>query len=306
MTVPNTPPDPGKVPAGELASPAADAAGSAATPALQGTAGQTPAPAAYPYGALPVLEKAERAPRRPLPPELRIGALTVLVCLLLGFVMAGLWVWLAPQVPLLVKGNRILYADPEGEQRAGADAVFALIGLGAGVVTALGAFLLTRRRGGGIAVAVGLTVGGLAGSLIAWRLGIRLGPTADVIAHARQVGDGHRFTDALRLGAKGALLVWPMTAMVLLLALSAAFGKREQDPPPYWEGGHRPGSEPHYAPPADGVTPAPGHAPFDAPAGPDTPPPADAPAPPSFEKPAGRPVADQAPAERHERPAPPA
>ncbi|MFC9326911.1 hypothetical protein [Kitasatospora sp. NPDC057015] len=271
MTVPNTPPDPGKVPAGELTGPAAGAAGSAGPPAPQGPAGQAPPAAPYPYGAPLVLESA-KAPRRPLLPELRIGALTVAVCLLLGFAMAGLWVWLAPQVPLLVKGNRILYADPEGEQRAGADAVFALIGLGAGVLTALGAFLLTRRRGGGIAVAIGLTVGGLLGSLLAWRLGIRLGPTTDVIAHARQVGDGHQFTDALRLGAKGALLVWPMTAMVLLLALSAAFGKREQDPPPYWEGASWPAQAPAYGPPAyggpaDGVPPGPAPTPVDAPAG---------------------------------------
>lgn len=168
-------------------------------------------------------------------------------------------------MPLLVSGNRILYADPEGEQRAGADAVFALIGLGAGVVTALGAFLLTRRRGGGIAVAVGLTVGGLLGSLVGWKLGVRLGPTSDVVAHARQVGDGHGFDDALRLGAHGALLVWPMTAMVLLLVLSAAFGKREEDPPPYWAGTGWPAPGTLGAPPAGGALPPGGYAPAPAP-----------------------------------------
>ncbi|MFD0573039.1 hypothetical protein ACFQ0T_32170 [Kitasatospora gansuensis] len=107
-------------------------------------------------------------------------------------------------------------------------------GAGRGALSALVAFLLTRRRGGGIAVAGGLTVGGLAGSLLAWQLGTRLGPGTDVIANAKKAYQGVEFSAALELGAHGALLVWPMTAMVVLLALSAAFGKREQDPPPYW------------------------------------------------------------------------
>ncbi|WP_157849868.1 MULTISPECIES: hypothetical protein [Streptomyces] len=167
-------------------------------------------------------------------PEVRLGAGVVVACLVVGLVMAGLWAWLAPKVPLVVDGDRILYVDPEGEQRAGADAVFVLIGLGAGILTALGAFLLTRRRGGGIAVALGLAVGGLLGSLGAWRIGRWLGPSNDLIGEARRVGNGGHFDASIDLGALGALVVWPMAAMVVLLAVSAAFGKREEDPPPYW------------------------------------------------------------------------
>jgi hypothetical protein len=137
---------------------------------------------------------------------------------------------------LVATSDAIRYVDPEGEQRAGADSIFALLGLGAGVLTALVAFLLTRARGGGIAVAAGLALGGLAGSLVAWQLGTALGPSADVIGNAKRAGAGVQFSASLELGAHGALLVWPMAAMVVLLGLSAAFGKREQDPPPYWVG----------------------------------------------------------------------
>ncbi|MEY9946918.1 ABC transporter permease [Kitasatospora sp. GAS1066B] len=171
-----------------------------------------------------------------LSPELRVGAPIFGACLVLGVLMAAMWYWLAPEVPLVVHGQSVLYVDPEGEQRAGADGTFVLLGLGFGLVTALAAFLYTRRRGGGIVVAAGLTAGGLVGSLIAMWLGIALGPTSDIVAHAKQVGDGHTFSEALDLGAKGALLAWPMAALVVLLALTAAFGKREQDPPPYWAG----------------------------------------------------------------------
>ncbi|MFE4362575.1 hypothetical protein [Kitasatospora sp. NPDC056800] len=214
MTVPNTPPDP--APADVQAVP--DAA---------------PDPFAPPYGATALGHGTIPLGRRLLP-EVRVGAGVVVACLVTGLVMAGLWAWLAPKVPLVVDGDRILYADPEGEQRAGADAVFVLIGLGAGILTALGAFLVTRRRGGGIAVALGLAVGGLLGSIGAWRIGRWLGPSGDLIGEARRVGNGGHFDAGIDLGALGALLVWPMTAMVVLLLLSAAFGKREEDPPPYW------------------------------------------------------------------------
>ncbi|MEV7021435.1 hypothetical protein [Kitasatospora sp. NPDC093558] len=226
MTVPNTPPDPTRddVPAVPDANPFAP-------PQPHDAAGLPPLPEG-----IGDVSRTEDSLQDRLLPELRIGAATVVVCAVLGLAMAGLWAWLAPKVPLLVDGDRILYADPEGEQRAGADAVFVLIGLGMGIVTALGAFLVTRRRGGGISVAVGLAVGGLLGSLGAWRLGRSFGPSHDLIGEARRVGNGGRFYADIDLGAQGALLAWPMAAMVLLLLLSAAFGKREEDPPPYWAG----------------------------------------------------------------------
>ncbi|MFH8386439.1 hypothetical protein ACH4E7_36865 [Kitasatospora sp. NPDC018058] len=223
MTVPNTPPDPAH--ADVEAEP-----GAVPDPFAPPPVSDEELPTEPPEGLLaapPVVE-------HPLPAELRIGAGVVVVCLLVGLVMAGLWAWLAPKVPLLVDGDRILYADPEGEQRAGADGVFVLIALGAGFLTALGAFLVTRKRGGGIAVALGLAVGGLLGSIGAWRLGRWLGPSDNLIGEARRVGNGGHFDASIDLGALGALLVWPMAAMVVLLALSAAFGKREEDPPPYW------------------------------------------------------------------------
>ncbi|MEV4612883.1 hypothetical protein AB0K43_09800 [Kitasatospora sp. NPDC049258] len=242
-------------------------------------AGADAGPARDPYAPPPAGGPTEPAERTALLPELRIGALTCLAGALLGVLVGLLWFWLAPRVMFQVSGNQILYMDPEGEQRAGADAVFALLAVGAGVLSAVVAFLATRGRGGGIAVAVGLAVGGLAGSLAAWQLGAALGPTADLPAHARQVGDGGTFSAPLELGAHGALLVWPMTAMVLLLALSAAFGKREPDPLPYWATGPQWTLPGHSAAPQDAphppYAPHPPQAPQDAPR-----PPQDGPRPP--------------------------
>ncbi|WP_327676328.1 hypothetical protein [Kitasatospora sp. NBC_00458] len=242
MTVPNTPPDPARADADAVT----DAVPDPYAPP------RPPAPGSYPVLDLVSAKRSDEPALQRLMPELRVGAVTVLACLVLGVAMAALWAWLAPKVPLVVDGNKILYGDPEGEQRAGADSVFVLIGLGMGLLTALGAFLLTRKRGGGIAVAVGLAVGGLLASFGAWGLGRWLGPSGDLVAEARRVGNGGHFRADIDLGAYGAVLAWPMAAMVVLLALSAAFGKREEDPPPYWAG---PYAAP--VPPADGAPAAP-------------------------------------------------
>ncbi|MFC8720585.1 hypothetical protein [Kitasatospora sp. NPDC057198] len=194
-------------------------------------------PAGNPYGPDSYAQLLPPPPAPAEPPlgdELRIGAVITGVGAVLGVVLGLLWLWLAPRVGYSVQDNHILYRDPEGEELIGAVGVFSLLGLGLGLLTSLGAFLWTRARGGGIGVAVGLAAGGLLGSIIAWKLGTHLGATSDLRAHARAVGDGGTFDGPLELSAKGALMVWPMTAMIVLLFLSATFGKREPDRPPYW------------------------------------------------------------------------
>ena len=77
---------------------------------------------------------------------------------------------------------------------------------------------------------VALAVGGVLGSLLAWRIGIWLGPTQDVVAHAKEVGKGVTFSAPLKLGAKGALLAWSLAGLVVHLGLTALFGPRDPDP----------------------------------------------------------------------------
>ncbi|WP_037757195.1 hypothetical protein [Streptomyces sp. SudanB52_2052] len=172
--------------------------------------------------------------------EVREAGVVALAVALGGVLLGVLWWWLAPHVPLVgdvVDGNWVVYLkDTEGEQAVGVDGTFTLLGLGFGVVSALVVFLLRRR--GGVPLVVGLALGGLLGSLLAWRLGVWLGPAEDVVAHAREVGKGVTFSAPLKLGAKGALLAWPLAALVLHLGLTALFGPR--DPEPEFEHGAYP------------------------------------------------------------------
>ncbi|MBD0419875.1 AAA family ATPase [Streptomyces sp. TRM S81-3] len=168
--------------------------------------------------------------------ELRQAAVTVVAVALSGVLLGVLWWRLAPSVPLvgdMIDGNWVVYLkDSEGEQAVGVDGTFTLLALAFGALSGLVVFLLRRR--GGVPLVVALGVGGLLGSLLAWRAGVWLGPTQDVIAHAREAGKGVTFSAPLKLGAKGALLAWPVSALVVHLGLTGLFGPRDPDPYPQY------------------------------------------------------------------------
>lgn len=175
--------------------------------------------------------------------ELREAAVITAGVALTGALLGLLWVWLAPKVPLVgdvVQGNWVVYfKDTEGEQAIGVDGTFTLLALAFGAVSAVAVFAWRRR--GGVPLVVALALGGLLGSLLAWRVGVWLGPDSDVLAHARAAGKGVTFSAPLKLGAKGALLAWSLAGLLVHLGLTALFGPR--DPDPYQAQG---------APPTDG------------------------------------------------------
>ncbi|MEV6023143.1 AAA family ATPase [Streptomyces sp. NPDC052036] len=164
--------------------------------------------------------------------ELREGAVITVVVALAGVLLGALWSWLSPHVPLvgdIVDNTWVVYLkDTEGEQAIGVDGTFTLLALGFGAISALVVFLLRKR--GGVPLVAALALGGLLGSLLAWRVGIWLGPPQNVLAQAKAVGKGVTFSAPLKLGAKGALLAWSVAALVVHLGLTALFGPRDPDP----------------------------------------------------------------------------
>jgi hypothetical protein len=155
-----------------------------------------------------------------------LGAvLWTLALTVLGVGLGLLWLWLAPRVPLFSDGKAVFLKDPEGEEAIGADGTFVLLALAFGAVTGLLAF--ARDRGGGVGRVIGMTVGAVAGSVLAWRLGVWLGPTTDVVAAAKAVGAGKTFDGPLKLQAPGALLAWPFAAIFVYVVLLGLFGRRD-------------------------------------------------------------------------------
>ncbi|MFE2289308.1 hypothetical protein ACFXDJ_34700 [Streptomyces sp. NPDC059443] len=171
------------------------------------------------------------APERVVSPaDIRDGAAIALAVGVTGVLLGLLWVWLAPRVQYISNGEAVFLRDTESEARIGSDAVFFLLALGFGVLSALAVFLWRRR--GGVPQVVGLVLGSAFGALAGWQLGLRLGPSSDLVAVARRVGKGVPFDAPMELLAHGALLAWPMAAVIVHLALTALWGPRESVAPP--------------------------------------------------------------------------
>ncbi|MFH0244793.1 hypothetical protein ACGRHY_20765 [Streptomyces sp. HK10] len=160
--------------------------------------------------------------------EVLEAAVVAVAVAVLGVALGLLWLWLAPRVPLISDGTAVYLKDSEGEETVGADGTFVLLALGVGALS--GATVFLARRRGGAGVVIGLAAGALAGSLLAWWLGVQLGPDQDVVARARVVGEGRVFDAPLELHAKGALLAWPLAALGVHLALTSLFGPRDPEP----------------------------------------------------------------------------
>ncbi|MFG2620209.1 hypothetical protein ACGFXC_21615 [Streptomyces sp. NPDC048507] len=172
------------------------------------------------------------------PADIRDGAAVALVVGVSGVLLGLLWVWLAPRVQYVSNGEAVFLRDTESEARIGADGTFFLLALGFGVLSALGVFLWRRR--GGVPLVIGLAVGACFAALVGWRLGLWLGPTSDVPAAAARAGKGVPFDAPLQLLAHGALLVWPMAAVAVHLALTAVWGPRDAAPAEDWPGSYPP------------------------------------------------------------------
>lgn len=174
--------------------------------------------------------------------ELRGAAVIAVGSVVAGLLFGAMWVWLAPRVPLIAQDGAVLLRDSESEHTIAIDGTFTLIGLGFGAALAALAFLWRRR--GGIALVLALAIGGLLASLLAWRFGIWLGPSQDVAARAKSFGEGKPFDAPLVLNAKGALLAWPVAAMITHLLLTGLFGPRDPAPQPQspgtWQGWGKP------------------------------------------------------------------
>jgi hypothetical protein len=128
------------------------------------------------------------------------------------------WELVTPLPQFQVVGNRLLSPEVEGETAVAADGWFAICAGVAGIVTAVAVF--ARVRSARISALVGLTLGGLLASVVAWRVGVALGPDS-VRAGAAGLKDGQTFSGPLKLSALGVLFSWPLTAVIIYFALAA-------------------------------------------------------------------------------------
>lgn len=150
--------------------------------------------------------------------ELRTGALVTGCLLASGALVAVVWWLVAPLPRLEVHADGVFFAPTNGEYAVAADGWFAVCTATAGLVAALVVFARARRAR--VGAVVGLALGGLLGSIVAWRLGVLLGP-GDALDTARGLPAGSRFNGPLKLSALGVLFSWPIASVVAYFALTA-------------------------------------------------------------------------------------
>lgn len=158
----------------------------------------------------------ESSPRSSLRRGVGVALPILLICLGLGAVMGWVWNLLAPRSELSVKDGNVVYARVT-EAAVGADLTFGLLGIACGVIVAT--VVAVRWSAGGSELVFLAVIGGLLGSLLAWRIGLAVagnsGNSAEVSAAGRPVGV--TFEGPLVLDSPGALGLWSLASAVVLL-----------------------------------------------------------------------------------------
>jgi len=116
------------------------------------------------------------------------------------------------------RADGIYLAGGQDEVAIAADGWFAACSATTGLVAALVVF--ARMRHARLGPLLGLVIGGIAGSVVAWRLGVFLGP-GDIETSAKGLAPGARFDGPLKLSARGVLFAWPLVSTVAYFALTA-------------------------------------------------------------------------------------
>jgi hypothetical protein len=146
--------------------------------------------------------------------------------LLLGVAAGLMWLWLAEPAEWQVTERGIVLTEDAARGQFAVVVLF--VGLGAGLCFAWGwAAGHALREAGWVLVPLFAGVAGAA-ALIAWRVGVALGPT-----HPQDVADpslGDRLPSPLEIDAVAPFLVWPMFALLGLL-VAAWLDRSDADDP---------------------------------------------------------------------------
>jgi hypothetical protein len=155
--------------------------------------------------------------------ELRTGLAVIGGSLVAAVVVGILWRAITPLPHLVTRTDGVYLTGGEPEVAVAADGWFAICSATAGLVGALVVFARMRRAR--LGPLLGLAVGGLAGAVVAWRLGVALGP-GSVRDTAKGLVANTEFNGPLKLSARGVLFAWPLTSTVAYFALTAGLEPR--------------------------------------------------------------------------------
>lgn len=146
----------------------------------------------------------------------RAAALLVLVSLAVGLIVGVLWAVIAPRPELVASSGRLVDAVAYPQAYVAADAWLGLLCAGAGLVLAVLGFARWYPGNPDDAL-VGLGLGGIIGSIVAWRVGSGIGGGPVPLPT-----DGATIAGPLELRSYGVLLFWPTWVAIVGLAVGAS------------------------------------------------------------------------------------
>lgn len=179
-------------------------------------------------------DHAQRASRpvldRPVTGALvRSAVLTVLALMLGGVLSAVLWSQLAEPPMASVRAAQVFTGGDELARQFGMDVTFAWTSVLPALPTGALAGALWHRHGWVQAVAV--TVGGVAAGILAWRVGLMLGP-GELSERLASASAGDRLPNPLQLDSLGLLLTAPVAGLTGFVLAVAFFAPGDLDDAP--------------------------------------------------------------------------
>lgn len=149
--------------------------------------------------------------------------LSTLAAILLGIVAGLVWLWLAQPAEWEARSNGIVLTEAASKGQFSVIVVFVMIGAVASVLCGWAVVRVLPQLGWLLTpVVVGLT---LAACLVAWRVGVELGPPSPGSVAGVKVGD--RVPSELAVDGGAPFLVWPIFGLVGVIA-ATWFGERRK------------------------------------------------------------------------------
>ena len=157
-------------------------------------------------------------PAAPVADEVRTGLRLLVVLGLCGVPVGLLWSAVAPRPDLVRREGGLTYVDLETKDFIAADGLLFLLGAAAGILSALVAWRLARRRP--LGALLGLVAGAGLASYVAYQAGVLLEDREAVLAAAGDPAVAAPLEQALELRAWAALLGWPGAAALTFALLA--------------------------------------------------------------------------------------
>lgn len=136
--------------------------------------------------------------------------------LVLGVLVGWLWSLLADPASYTVTRQGVMLGETEAAKQFGVAVTFTWLGALAAVLW--GGLCTWRLAGNGWVQVVVTVVGAMAAAVVAWQLGLALGPP-DPGPIVRSAGVGTHVPMQVDIHGYGVLFVWPLAAVLALIAV---------------------------------------------------------------------------------------